>query len=90
MARTIVLFEIDDEISLDQVGFRNWILVQLKRLTAHIQKPGSPLVRSRFAAAAVPSDSSNENVSDVVVSQILPALLKEELKATPGIRRLQR
>lgn len=84
MARTLMIVEICDPSDLDNRSFKQWLIVQHKRLLQHLQKPGAPLVRSRFVAVNV-SDTdrlSDEQMLDLVNTQLMPQFLRQDMEQT--------
>lgn len=81
MARTIMIFEVCDPSDLDNRSFKDWLIQQHRRLLQHLQKPGAPLVRSRYVAVNV-SDTdtlSDQQMLDLVSTTLMPELLKQDM-----------
>lgn len=83
MARTIIIFEIENPGDLDHVGFRNWMIQQLRRLTGHVQglSTGLGLVKTRYAATAIDpaTDPSDEQIAEMIMTQLVPELVRQQL-----------
>lgn len=85
MARTLMIFEIQDPSDLDNRTFKAWLIKQHKNLLLHLQKPGMPMVRSRFVAININERDplSDEQMLDLVNTTLMPEFLKQEIDPPP-------